>query len=231
MKEIAAIGYKGVQVSGLGPIDPNEIREVCDANGLTIVCTHVPYDDLKDHTGDIIQKHQIFGCRYPGLGSMPGKFYDSGLDSLREFIREINGIAAKLANADMRLLYHNHSHEFQRFDGKLAMDVLIEECSPDIEFELDVYWIQCGGGNPVKWLRGRSSDIIHFKDMIGTKENKNDITTVGKGNLDWREIIQACRDTRVRWAMVEQDNAVDAPEPIRCMADAFEFLVQMGCRP
>ncbi|GHU72434.1 sugar phosphate isomerase [Clostridia bacterium] len=232
MKEVAAIGYKGVQVSGQNPaIDPQLIRDACDANGLTITCTHVPFDDLKDQLDKIIQNHQIYNCQYPGLGSMPGKFYEDGLTSLREFVSILSGIADKLAEHDMHLLYHNHAHEFQRFDGKLAFDLLREECCPNVQFEIDTFWVQCGGGDPVKYLRGRSADIIHFKDMLGTAKNGNVICTVGKGNLDWPAIIQTCRETGVQWAMIEQDNAAEQGDSIQALAYAYDFLTKLGVDP
>ncbi|MDR2656598.1 MAG: sugar phosphate isomerase/epimerase [Oscillospiraceae bacterium] len=232
VKEIAAIGYKGVQVSGQSrDIDPRVIRDACDSNGLSIVCTHVPFDDLKDQLDKIIQNHQIYSCRYPGLGSLPMQYYENGVASLMDFISIINGIADKLADHDMRLLYHNHAHEFQRFNGRLAFDLLREQCNENVQFEIDTFWVQCGGGDPVKALRGRSADVIHFKDMLGTAKNGNIICTVGKGNLDWPEIIQTCRETRVQWAMVEQDNAAELGDSIRAMADAFDFLVKQGVEP
>ncbi|MDR1599739.1 MAG: sugar phosphate isomerase/epimerase [Oscillospiraceae bacterium] len=232
MGEIAAIGYKGVQVSGQGrDIDPRVIRDACDRHGLEIVCTHVPFEDLRDHLDKIVQTHQIYGCEYPGLGSMPGKYYENGLASLEVFAAELTAIADKLAAHGMRLLYHNHAHEFQRFDGKLAFDLLRERCGENVQFEIDTFWVQCGGGDPVKYLRGRSADIVHFKDMLGTARNGNMICTVGKGNLDWPAIIQACRETRARWAMVEQDNAAELGDSIQAMADAYGFLVSMGVDP
>ncbi|MDR0396479.1 MAG: sugar phosphate isomerase/epimerase, partial [Oscillospiraceae bacterium] len=192
MRIISAIGYNGVQVSGQNPsISARSIRASCDEAALEIVCTHVPFDDLKDNLDKIIQDHRIYDCKYPGLGSMPMRYYEDGISSLKLFARTLNGIADKLAERGMRLLYHNHAHEFQRFDGVLAFDVLQEECNENVQFEIDTYWVQCGGGNPVKYLRGRSADIIHFKDMLGTARNASEICTVGRGNLDWPEIIKA----------------------------------------
>ncbi|GHU73618.1 AP endonuclease [Clostridia bacterium] len=232
MKEVAAIGYKGVQISGQHPgIAAGFIRECCDAAGLTIECTHVPFNDLTDQLDKIIQNHQIYNCRYPGLGSMPGQYYERGVSSLTEFCGILNGVADKLADAGMHLLYHNHAHEFQRFDGRLAFEILREQCNDNVQFEIDTYWVQCGGGDPATYLRARSADIIHFKDMIGTAKNSNAICTVGKGNLDWPGIIQACRDKQIQWAMVEQDNAAEQGDSITALADAFDFLVKMGVDP
>ena len=43
LKEVAALGYEAVQVSGVGPIDPPELKTICDGEGLKIVATHVAY--------------------------------------------------------------------------------------------------------------------------------------------------------------------------------------------
>jgi len=234
LREVAAIGYKGVQVSGVGAFEPERIREACDANGLQIVCTHVPFAEITENTEFSIRKHNILGCAYPGLGSMPYHYYDDGVDSLREFIAEFNKAADTYALHGMNLLYHNHAHEFQRFPiagkSKLAIEVLMEEITNDAQFELDTHWVQVGGGDPVKYLYGRSADVIHFKDLLGGRDNTSVIATVGKGNLDWDGIIKACRDTRVMWAMIEQDNAVDEDDPIGCFAYSYDFLMKKGCK-
>jgi len=230
MRDVAAAGYKGVQVSGAGPFEPQFVRDTCDANGLEIVCTHVSFDEITEDTAASVAKHRVYGCRYPGLGSMPGVYYEEGLTSLRRFIAKIGKAADEYAEAGMRLLYHNHAHEFQRFEGKPALTWLMEECPPSLQFEIDTYWVQCGGGDPKQWLRGRSADVVHFKDMVGTAKNTCEITTVGKGNLDWPGIIRACRETQVQWAMVEQDNAVDEDDPVGCLAFALDYLQGLGCR-
>jgi sugar phosphate isomerase/epimerase len=41
------------------------------------------------------------------------------------------------------------------------------------------------------------------------------MTEVGEGNLNWQEIIKACIEIGVEWAMVEQDV---------CQRDPFESL-------
>ena len=41
MKKIAEMGYKTVQISAVGKdLKPEQIREICDANGLEIALTH-----------------------------------------------------------------------------------------------------------------------------------------------------------------------------------------------
>ncbi len=40
LKKVAEIGYKTVQVSGVGPIDPKVLKSICDDNVLQIIVTH-----------------------------------------------------------------------------------------------------------------------------------------------------------------------------------------------
>ena len=59
MKEVAAMGYKTVQISGAGPLSAKFMREVCDENGLSIVLTHIDGEKLLRHTDDVIRDHEI----------------------------------------------------------------------------------------------------------------------------------------------------------------------------
>ena len=75
MKRIAEIGYKTVQLSAIGKdIPPARIREICDGEGLEIVLTHSDVNRILYDTEKLIAEHEILGCPYIGIGSMPEKY-------------------------------------------------------------------------------------------------------------------------------------------------------------
>ena len=86
-------------------------------------------------------------------------------------------------------------------NDKLIMDILRDETDSDsFEFEIDTYWVQSGGGDPVDWiyqLDGRMR-YIHFKDMAMSGREQI-FAPVGEGNLNWEKIITACEETAVEW--------------------------------
>jgi sugar phosphate isomerase/epimerase len=43
MKRIKEIGYKAVQVSGIGPMEHQQVKDIMDSHGLTICATHVSF--------------------------------------------------------------------------------------------------------------------------------------------------------------------------------------------
>ena len=46
--KLQKIGYKTIQVSGIGPIPATVVKETADKYGLEIVCTHRSIDDFRD---------------------------------------------------------------------------------------------------------------------------------------------------------------------------------------
>ena len=82
-----------------------------------------------------------------------------------------------------------------------------------MQFELDTFWVQTGGGDVVDWikrLQGRM-DVVHFKDMASDGQAKQIMAEIGQGNLNWDGIIQACRSIGVKWYLVEQDVCQRSP--------------------
>ena len=71
LEKLAKIGYRYVQFSGCGPIDPQVLRDACDRFGIKVIITHVPYERIVDDTENLIKDHDIMGCDYIGIGSMP----------------------------------------------------------------------------------------------------------------------------------------------------------------
>ena len=64
MAKVAAIGYKSVQISAVGPIAPETIKKICDDNGLSICATHEKGAELFDETQKCIDRLKALGTRY-----------------------------------------------------------------------------------------------------------------------------------------------------------------------
>lgn len=228
LKKVKAIGYNAVQASGIGPIGDREFKELADREGLAIVATHVPYGDLRDNLDAVIEKHRIYDCKYVGLGGLPND-YRTSREGYSTFAKEASEIARKLKEAGLQFIYHNHDFEFVKFDGKTGMDILLEECDPAVGFEIDVYWVQAGGADPIEWIHKVSGrmQVIHLKDMAVTFERKQRFAEVGEGNLNFRRILDACAETGVEWAPVEQDQCYDR-DPFESLAISYKNLRELG---
>lgn len=225
---VREIGYTSVQVSGIGTIAPAALRELCAAYGLTVCATHTPLDDILGKTDEVAAAHQTFGCGLVGVGSGGEAVFGetASLESYRALAEKLNEAGEKLRRRGLRFAYHNHSAEFRRLDnGRTGFDFLLENTDPSlVGFIPDTYWIQAGGVNPaafIRRLRGRAA-VVHFKDMaVGTK-NKSVFAEIGGGNLDWPAIIDACMDTGVKTAAVEQD--ICPRDPFDCLRASYDYL-------
>ena len=70
-KKLHDIGFKTLQVSAFGDIDPHIIREICDENDLKIIITHTNQQLILENPEKVIENHRIMGCNHVGIGMMP----------------------------------------------------------------------------------------------------------------------------------------------------------------
>jgi sugar phosphate isomerase/epimerase len=217
MDKIRDIGYTAVQVSAIGPIPYEDVKSVVDDRGLTICITHIGFDRLQNDIDSVIEQHKLWECPNVAVGSMPREYRDGGLDAFKCFAQEATEIGKALAEAGLTFSYHNHSFEFVRFGDRTGLDVIYEESDPEyLQAEIDTYWVQHGGGDPIAWIRKMKDrmPVIHFKDMV-IYEGEQTMAEIGEGNLNWPGILEACKDANVEWYAIEQD---------RCMGDPFDSL-------
>lgn len=215
-QKVSAMGYESIQISSIGPIDPKLVKKYADEAGLAICATHVSWERLVNDLDALASEHKLWKCKYIGLGSLPEEFR-TGIESYRKFAKLISEIAITLKEQHgLQFVYHNHDFEFERFDGITGMEVLLNETDPAVGFILDLYWVQAGGASPVEWIRkveGRMQ-VVHLKDMA-IIDRQQVFAEIGEGNMNYGEIITACRRTGVEWYVVEQDV---------CRRDPFESL-------
>jgi sugar phosphate isomerase/epimerase len=215
MKRIKQLGYDAAQCSGLGPIDPQELKKIADGEGLTICATHTDYGRMRDEPQAVIDEHQLWGCKHAAIGGLPQEYRNA--EGFARFAKEASEVAKRLAEGGLIFSYHNHSFELEKFEGRTGLEILYEESNPKyFNSEIDTYWIQHGGGDPAEWIRklkGRAH-LVHLKDMA-MQGHTQLFVEVGEGNLNWPAILDACKEVGVEWYIVEQD---------KCQRDAFESL-------
>jgi sugar phosphate isomerase/epimerase len=225
MRKVKSIGYDHVQISAIGPIPNEEVREITDGEGLSICATHISLDDLKNDIQAVIEKHNTYGCRNVAIGSVPAEYH--GDEGYARLAVEGCNFGKTLSRAGMTFSYHNHSFELAKTDGRVWLDILYEESDPRYLFaEIDTYWIQHGGGDPPTWIRklaGRQV-VVHFKDM-GVYEGQPTYFEIGEGNLNWPSIVAACKEAGVQYCIVEQDTC--NRDPFESIKISFENIQEM----
>ena len=228
LHRVADIGYRAIQVSAFGPIEPREVARLARQEGLAIVATHFGWDQFRDNTEHMIEVHQSWGCPHAAIGGLPAEYFQAG--GAARFAGELAPVAARLAAAGIDFSYHNHSHELVRYGATTWLRQVYEAAPPEhLKAELDVYWLAAGGADPAQWIGdlGARQPIIHFKDMVVLPDRTQRFAPVGAGNLNWPRIVAASRAAGVEWALVEQDQTYGA-DPFEELAASLHFLQGMG---
>ncbi|MBQ7095433.1 MAG: sugar phosphate isomerase/epimerase [Clostridia bacterium] len=230
LEKLAEIGYRYIQFSGCGPIDPHLLRDTCDRLGMELILTHSKYERIIDDTDNLIKEHDIYGSDYIGLGAMPqyARVDQNGLDA---FMKVLEEPIQKIRAAGKRFGYHNHAFEFRKMKDDLIFNHLLNRFSADeLGVILDTYWVQQGGADIYQWidkLKGRLY-CVHLKDQ-GVKEDGKSpmMMPIGEGNLNFPAIIKAFEEAGAEYAFVEQDKC-NGEDPFECLRRSFEYLKSLG---
>lgn len=231
LKALKAMGYNVCQMAGQSAdITPAELRALLDESGMECPAIHTSYQRMRDDFDAFVADMKTIGCRYLGVG-MPNEYKTP--EGIVNFAKEASAIGAKLAREGMKLMYHNHAYEFERLPetGKTIMEMLYENSDENLFFELDLFWVQRGGANPIDMLNKFKGRMVtsHIKDMNGTLENANAIAPIGKGNLNFGAIIPACDANDIEYVFIEQDNAPET-DSLACVEYSLNTLKAMDGR-
>ena len=223
-KRIKEIGYEVAQMSAICEIDAELLKSYSEEFALPITCTHSAYDRIINDTEKLIEEHKTYGCPTIGLGYMPNEYHGEGI---YEFIKAIKEPLRKIKAAGLNFAYHNHAFEFEKVDGKIIYDILIDEL-PELDFIIDTYWVKYAGYDVMEYIKKIGAHRIknvHLKDM--KTEPQGDICPCGDGIIDFESIIRMCDEMGIVNALVEQDNAPDSGDSIAQMKLSYENLKHM----
>jgi len=224
---IAKIGYEAVQISAFGPMDPKDVATAMEENGLTVAATHVAWPRFQNELDAVIEEHLLWKCKHAAIGALPPEYRNE--DGLKRFVDELPPVSERLAAEGIDFSYHNHDTEFAPRGDRPWLQALYETASPDLlKAELDLYWVQSGGGDPCEWLRkcaGRQP-LVHLKDMTITAKREQRFAPIGEGNMNWPSILRSALDGGVEWFLVEQDQCY-GEDPFECLATSYRNLLEL----
>ena len=219
------MGYSFLQFSGTA-FDADMIKRVSDESGLPFVLTHVPMDRIIGDTDALMEEHARFGCKNIGLGAMGSKIIMDE-KACFETIEKLEAAAERMEKNGFSFFYHNHHHEFFKYNGETIFDHMIKN-APHVNFTFDTYWAQYGGVNVIEFidkLKGRIA-CVHLKDYrIALKEKFiPDFAPVGDGTIDFKAIVPKMIEAGAEYLIVEQDNAADAEDPFGEVKRSIDYL-------
>ena len=221
LEKIAALGYEGIEI-GLDNTD--EFVAKARQLNLAITGVHVGIDALKNNLEGVINGCQKLETSFVIL-SYVDESYRGSVENWQNLARILEDVGQKLHEAGITLCYHNHDFEFEQIDGKYGLDILFEAANPQyLQAELDTYWVQKGGANPVEYIRKYAGrvPVLHIKDMTPG----GNFAEIGEGTLDWPAIFAAAEAQGVTTYIVEQDTCPG--DPIDSIAISIKNLREMG---
>lgn len=226
LKKVRKIGYEAVQVSGLGPIDPGELRKILDGEGLVCCATHENSDTILESPEAVVATLNILGCTYTAY-PYPSNADFSSLRTTRIFIKKLNAAGRVLKESGKILAYHNHDIEFIRIKNRPILQIIYDETDPDyLQGEIDTHWVQAGGGSAVAWCRRLAGRLpmLHMKDYGVTSDRKRVFAEIGSGNMNWNDIIPAAESAGCQWYIVEQDADWVNNDPFKSLKISLRYI-------
>lgn len=206
---VAEIGYDGVEFAGYYDTPAAELKRRLDDLNLRVAGTHLVVDVLRSALDEHIEYAATIGCPAIICPGFWGVDYNEA--TFRAMSALFNQCAERCAASGVQFGYHVHGHEFVDLGGKTGMDLMFEETSDLVKYELDTHWVERAGVDSLAFFNAHRPRIthLHLKDAID-RENWRD-TEVGAGVIDMRGLIAAAADhSQVEWLVVEQE-AFDMP--------------------
>ncbi len=219
------IGYRAVEVAGLEPRTVQRFGEELSRSELVACAVHVSLDRLHRDLAALVAECKEWRCRYVVIPSLPEDYRSAA--GIQRFAGEAAEIAGSLQPFGLKLVYHNHSFELERWDGQTGLEALFAATQAGmLQAELDTYWLQYGGASPAVWIRRLTGRVplVHLKDMAVDRGTPL-MAEVGEGNLDWPDILSACKEAGTEWLVVEQDEC--RRDPIDSLGMSFRNLAKL----
>jgi sugar phosphate isomerase/epimerase len=248
LAKVAEIGYKEVEpATNYADMQPAAFRAMLDKFGLAAPTTHVGATDGPDLEKQL-EGFRVMGIQYTevrggGGGGGRGRGGAQTEESVKRTAQQINKYGETVRKFGMKMLIHNHTQEFQPLEGSALRpyDVLLAETDPAlVAMQLDIGWASVAGQNILEMFQKHPGrfELWHVKDARGIRlmtaqmsqaerQRSADLVPVGLGEVDYKSIFAAAKQSGMKHFCIEQDNAADWGDSIAAARVSYRNLLKI----
>jgi sugar phosphate isomerase/epimerase len=216
LKLVKDWGFEDVEGGGLPGKTAAEFKALLGQYGLRMQSMLTGYETLRDKLPSVVKDAKDTGCSYVGTAWIPhqGPFTRQHVD---QAATDFAAWGKALAGEGLQFFYHVHGYEFGTSPDGTLLDTLMKQ-SPqkDVAFQMDVFWVMRGGGDPAALLTkypGRFL-LMHLKDIAkGTAlgdptGSAPDETSVplGQGQVNWPAVLKAAKAGGTKMFYIEDEH-------------------------
>jgi sugar phosphate isomerase/epimerase len=223
---IKMMGFKEIEGGG-GRMLPQDFKKLCDERGISIPSTGASYEDLVNKIDSVVWRAKMLGSKYVMCAWIPHQNNVLTFENAKKAVEDFNRAGKILKENGLTFCYHAHGYEFQPYEEETLLDYIFKNTNPEyVSFQMDIFWIQFGGGDPVALLKkyGNRWKLMHIKDMRkGTKKDLTGLTSIendvalGTGELDLSAILKEAKKIGIKHYFIEDESssyATQAPQSI-----------------
>lgn len=216
LDSIAMLGFTEIEGGG-GRIAPEDFKKLCNDRGISITSTGTGYENLVKDPMKVAEDAKALGAKYVMTAWIPHKTGAFNFENAKKAVSDFNAAGKVLKEQGITLCYHIHGYEFWPHEKGTLLDYIIQNTNPEyVSFEMDVLWVQFGGGDPVKLLKKYKDrwKLIHLKDLRhGVKKDltggtsiENDVA-LGTGEIDIKGIIKQANKIGIKHFFLEDESS------------------------
>src|SRR5688572_11231721 len=160
-------GFTDVEAAGTYKLPVSDFAAQVKKAGLRITSTGADFTALAKDAGSVIKDARELGAQQVMCAWIPheGRFSRADVDKA---VPVFSKVGRAMRDAGLRFLYHVHGYEFQQGPDGTLFDALAKQTeSGVVDFQMDVFWVVHGGGNPVDLFARYPNRFssTHLKDM------------------------------------------------------------------
>ncbi len=226
IRAVAQMGYDYIETTGFMGEHSPVMQQLLDETGLKIAGLGFDMHALETEPQAAIDACKQWNAHYAVTFWIHDAERQSA-DDWRRIAERFNRIGESLAQGNVPFLYHIHGYEFTEYDGKRAIDLLMENTDPHyFSLEVDTYWAEFGGVNALEFCAQYADRIcaLHLKDYI-SKPEMHDIE-VGEGAIDMHGVLKLAVQHGWEWLIIEQERYIRTPleSAARCLHNVERML-------
>ena len=213
---IKMMGFTQLEGGG-GRMPLAEFKKLCDERGISIPSTGAGYDQLIKQPDSVVYRAKALGAKFVMCAWIPHTNGSFNLANAQKAVADFNAAGKILKENGLTFCYHPHGYEFQPYENGTLLDYIISNTNPDyVSFEMDVLWIQFGGGDPVSLLKkyGNRWKLMHLKDLrkgvkkdlTGNTSQENDVP-LGTGEIDIPGILKQAKKAGIKYYFIEDESS------------------------